>query len=79
MSLNFNFLNILGPYQEKKDSILFYWNFERDVAYAIDMRLSYNDFKIKKFVEENCKTNLCVCMCVCVLSIYEVLFLLNFV
>ena len=27
------------------------------------MRLSYNDFKIRKFVEGNCKT-LCVCICV---------------
>ena len=45
------------------------------------MRLSCNNFKIRKFVERNCKT-LCVCVCVCVCvffgSIYEVIFLLDF-
>ena len=41
------------------------------------MRLSCNNFKIRKFVEENCKT-LSVCMWF-FRSIYEVFFLLKFV
>ena len=45
------------------------------------MRLSYNDFKIRKLVEENRKTLfICVHVCVCVfLSIYEVILLSYFV
>ena len=46
------------------------------------MRLSCNDFKIRKFVKKNCK-NLCIYVCVCVFfffgSIYEFIFLLYFI
>ena len=52
------------------------------------MKLSCNNFKIRKFVERNYKTlcicvvlSVCVCVCACVracASIYEVIFLIRF-
>ena len=43
------------------------------------MRLSCNDFKVKKIIKGNCKI-LCICVCVCFfLLMYEIIFLLDFV
>ena len=80
LSLYFGSLNnILCPYKQKeKVQEKFYLiKILKEMYLAIlIMRLSYNDFKIRKFVEGNCKT-LCVCICVFFLflsSIYEVFF-----
>ena len=51
------------------------------------MRLSYNDFKIRKLVEENRKTlficvHVCVCVCFCQymkLYFYHILYNLSFI
>ena len=45
------------------------------------MKISYNDFKIRKFIEENCKT-LCVCVAFFCqymkISFYQILYNLSF-
>ena len=88
LSLNFSLLNnTLGSYIKKKVQEKFYLTKilkEMQLAILI-MRLSCNNFKIRKFVERNCKI-LCVCMCVCVfffcqyikLSFYQIFYNLNF-
>ena len=58
--------NILGPYKQKEkfQEKLYLTKILKEMQLATKiMRLSCNDFKIRKCVKGNCKT-LCVCVCV---------------